>query len=196
MGACSSRLMSMIGQAAGFPDLGNADDAGPVTFGMGVADMIQNRRAGEQPPQQPQQQQEQQPGAGGDEEMRAADSSSAASTFGGSYTDDTSESESEPDLRSLDSLVSTHIHFKNRSAVPVKLYWINYDGDEVPYRTLQAGQSCRQQTFVTHPWTFRSVSHTGKPVACDNRTVRSDAAGRARPPCAPLPRPPLRLASA
>ena len=76
-------------------------------------------------------------------------------------------------LRSIDSLVSTHIQFKNRSSVPVKLFWINYDGEEVPYRTLQLGQSCRQQTFVTHPWTFRSASQAQKPVACKKRTVRN-----------------------
>lgn len=154
MGVCSSRIMSLIGHAAGFPDVGHGDDAGPVTFGAGVADMIQNQRAQEQQPVNA---------------AEAADAISTASTLGG--TDANSDEESEPDLRSLDSLVSTHIHFKNRSSVPVKLFWINYDGDEVPYRTLQAGQSCRQQTFVTHPWTFKSVSHTGKPVACNKLTV-------------------------
>ena len=162
MGVCSSRIMSLIGHAAGFPDVGHGDDAGPVTFGAGVADMIQNQRAQEQQPVNA---------------AEAADAISTASTLGG--TDANSDEESEPDLRSLDSLVSTHIHFKNRSSVPVKLFWINYDGDEVPYRTLQAGQSCRQQTFVTHPWTFKSVSHTGKPVACNKLTVRRC---RLRPP--------------
>ena len=58
-------------------------------------------------------------------------------------------------LRSTSSEDSTFILFHNQTESPVKLYWLNYEGQEVPYRSIEPGRVHRQQTFVTHPWTFK-----------------------------------------
>eukprot|EP00803_Ostreobium_quekettii_P006741 evm.model.scf_462.4 EVM.evm.TU.scf_462.4 scf_462:18879-19714(-) len=58
-------------------------------------------------------------------------------------------------VRSLHSKVSTHVSFVNNLDVPVAILWLNYRGDEVLYATLRPGARYRQQTYVTHPWTFR-----------------------------------------
>ena len=37
------------------------------------------------------------------------------------------------------------------------MFWIDYDGNHQPYKLLSPGQKHRQQTYLTHPWTFRTV---------------------------------------
>lgn len=177
MSTCSSRLMEILGQADAH---GGENNRAGAAGGGGQGGTVNANGAAAT-------------GGGGGGDARAVDRVGGAIIIGAGgvarrvvreVEDDDSDDEMHGEtagdrsrraqaggLRSIDSLVSTHIHFKNRSTVPVKLFWINYDGDEVPYRTLQLGQSCRQQTFVTHPWTFRSAS-LGQPVACKKRTVR------------------------
>lgn len=82
-------------------------------------------------------------------------------------------------IRSMSSDESTHILFENQTDTSIKLFWINYDGNEVPYRSIQPGKSHRQQTFLTHPWTFKAVD--SKPnlpmdfvVVNDSRVVFPD----------------------
>ncbi|WZN61387.1 VHL domain-containing protein [Chloropicon roscoffensis] len=58
-------------------------------------------------------------------------------------------------MRSTSSDESTYILFENQTESRVKLYWLNYDGQEVAYRSIEPGRVHRQQTFMTHPWTFK-----------------------------------------
>jgi len=37
------------------------------------------------------------------------------------------------------------------------MFWIDYDGNHQPYKLLSPGQKHRQQTYLTHPWTFMTV---------------------------------------
>ena len=60
-------------------------------------------------------------------------------------------------LRSKNSYVSTFMRFENRTGEYVKLYWYSYDGDLVAYRTLPPNTAFRQQSFVSHPWTFKCI---------------------------------------
>lgn len=60
-------------------------------------------------------------------------------------------------LRSKNSYVSTFMRFENRTGEYVKLYWYSYDGKLVAYRTLPPNTAFRQQSFVTHPWTFKCI---------------------------------------
>lgn len=53
------------------------------------------------------------------------------------------------------------IDFINVSAVGVDIYWINYEGDRVLYKSnLTPGASHQQPTYLTHPW-LAVVSGTG-----------------------------------
>jgi CSLREA domain-containing protein len=44
------------------------------------------------------------------------------------------------------------ITFDNQSGVTVGIYWLDYDGNRVPYNTLPSGASYDQPTWLTHPW--------------------------------------------
>eukprot|EP00216_Chloropicon_sp_CCMP2111_P002978 CAMPEP_0198236936 /NCGR_PEP_ID=MMETSP1446-20131203/2817_1 /TAXON_ID=1461542 ORGANISM="Unidentified sp, Strain CCMP2111" /NCGR_SAMPLE_ID=MMETSP1446 /ASSEMBLY_ACC=CAM_ASM_001112 /LENGTH=203 /DNA_ID=CAMNT_0043918913 /DNA_START=295 /DNA_END=906 /DNA_ORIENTATION=+ len=84
----------------------------------------------------------------------------------------------EEKIRSRNSDESTFLFFENQAGIPVKLYWINYDGQEIPYRCLQPGGTHRQQTFMTHPWTFKAVTENPEDVVVDDcRVVLPDREG-------------------
>lgn len=83
---------------------------------------------------------------------------------------------SESDLRSLSGGGSTSVTFVNTLDVPANIYWINYDGERVLYRTLLPSLSYRQQTYVRHPWVVcAGLHHTPvamfQPTQTDSRAV-------------------------
>ena len=55
-------------------------------------------------------------------------------------------------LRSTESRIPTSIEFVNRGPLSVHVDWIDPSGSRVRYKTLAAGQSYEQPTYVTHPW--------------------------------------------
>lgn len=77
-------------------------------------------------------------------------------------------------VRSLEGRVATEMLFENRSTESVLIYWINYQGEEVFYRELRAGDSYRQQTYVTHPWRIRAKNTRTviKTVAANSSTTQ------------------------
>lgn len=40
----------------------------------------------------------------------------------------------------------------NYTSYSFRLHWLNYSGDRVFYETVQAGETLRRQTYLTHPW--------------------------------------------
>ncbi len=58
----------------------------------------------------------------------------------------------EAALRSLRGDVKTTLIFINRSASPVRVNWIDYDGRRKEYARLAPGQRHEQSTFASHPW--------------------------------------------
>ncbi|KAF5375497.1 hypothetical protein D9615_009200 [Tricholomella constricta] len=57
-----------------------------------------------------------------------------------------------PNLVSIQGGQSTAIEFENKLQVEVKVFWVNFFGKQVLFATIPPGQSCRQLTFVGHPW--------------------------------------------
>jgi len=57
-----------------------------------------------------------------------------------------------PNLVSTQGGASTAIEFDNRLQVAIKVFWVNFFGKSVLFATIPPGQSCRQSTFVGHPW--------------------------------------------
>src|SRR5262245_54666580 len=55
-------------------------------------------------------------------------------------------------LKSGDSNMPAQIAFANRSAQTIKVYWIDWSGKRVLYKTLKSGQEYLQLTFLHHPW--------------------------------------------
>jgi serine/threonine protein kinase len=64
----------------------------------------------------------------------------------------------EKSLRSLAGDQSTSISFTNDGAEAVRLYWLDYNGDRVPYGTVAPGTTVLRQTYVTHPWVVADTS--------------------------------------
>lgn len=57
---------------------------------------------------------------------------------------------------SEESVTPTWIRFHNLCKdQAVRLFWYDYDGNLRPYKEIAPGASCRQQTYLSHPWTFR-----------------------------------------
>ena len=65
---------------------------------------------------------------------------------------------------SQESRQSTQVVFRNGVTNPparCRLFWLDYQGKLVRYKTLNPGETHRQQTFETHPWTFTTVPARG-----------------------------------
>lgn len=57
------------------------------------------------------------------------------------------------------------ILFNNKSDTPVDILWLNYDGVEVYYNTLQPDESYEQTSYFSHPWVvYRSGSNVCKGI--------------------------------
>lgn len=62
-----------------------------------------------------------------------------------------------PELRSLNSDIVSHVCFKSTTTRRVDLFWINFEGGRVKYKTFEPGEQYFINTFVTHPWIFRDA---------------------------------------
>ncbi len=65
---------------------------------------------------------------------------------------------------SQESRHSTSVVFRNAVADPparCRVFWLDYQGKLLRYKTLDPGETHRQQTFETHPWTFTTVPTRG-----------------------------------
>lgn len=55
-------------------------------------------------------------------------------------------------MRSPGSTVATTITFANGRASAIKVFWLDFNGQRVPYLTVAPQGSALQQTFVGHIW--------------------------------------------
>ena len=65
---------------------------------------------------------------------------------------------SEPNYASRPSKERTGMTFVNRSAGPLDVYWLSFQGERVPYQHLPPGGRFVQQTFIGHNWLVTDVS--------------------------------------
>ncbi|PYL06467.1 MAG: hypothetical protein DME33_13590 [Verrucomicrobia bacterium] len=66
--------------------------------------------------------------------------------------DASEETLSEKGLKSETGNVKARITFVNRSKQPLKVYWLDYNGERVLYKKLKPSESYTQDTYMTHPW--------------------------------------------
>lgn len=59
------------------------------------------------------------------------------------------------------SAVEALVTFDNQSSHAVKIYWINFSGDRVLYKTLSPSEKYTQSTFLTHPWVVTDSEDNG-----------------------------------
>jgi len=58
----------------------------------------------------------------------------------------------ENTLKSATGGTASTITFSNTTSTPLKVYWIDFRGKRVLYKSLAAGASYRQNSFTQHPW--------------------------------------------
>jgi hypothetical protein len=63
-------------------------------------------------------------------------------------------------LRSVDSVTATEVVFFNQSQVPIRTYWLDFDGKRVFRAEIRPGDSFFQQTYVSHPWLITKTATT------------------------------------
>jgi hypothetical protein len=77
-----------------------------------------------------------------------------------------------PTTKGKSKVGKTHaqITFVNQTGETLSVYWLNYSGQRVFYKTLLAGKRYTQQTYLTHPWLV--LDPNGKCVASLTTRVR------------------------
>ena len=70
----------------------------------------------------------------------------------GSHQSGESSADAARSTRSINSDTPALITFVNHSGQSVNVYWLDFGGNRQLYKTLEAGGSFTQQTFLTHPW--------------------------------------------
>lgn len=76
----------------------------------------------------------------------------------------------EHTYRSLNSNSPGTLLFKNQSNDPaeiIKIYWLNFKGKRVHYKTLRPGKSWKVKTFDTHPWVVTRRNFSGREKCID-----------------------------
>ena len=71
--------------------------------------------------------------------------------------DETPEDEQLPDIRSRNSDNESLAMFVSSTDRPVDVFWVNYQGRRVKYKTLEPRETYMVSTFETHPWVFRDA---------------------------------------
>jgi hypothetical protein len=68
-------------------------------------------------------------------------------------------------LVSVESEHLATILFTNNADTDVDILWLNYDGEEVYYKTLKPGESYEQISYFSHPWViYRAESNICKGI--------------------------------
>ncbi|KAJ7034574.1 von Hippel-Lindau disease tumor suppressor, beta/alpha domain-containing protein [Mycena alexandri] len=78
--------------------------------------------------------------------------------------------ETEENLHSGESIISTFVTFVNKTHQTVTGDWIDREGNPINYWTLQAGEEIRQPTYVSHPWVIRDSNSRTIGVFLPRRT--------------------------
>lgn len=58
----------------------------------------------------------------------------------------------ERDLKSLSDTVSANLVFRNTRPRDISLFWLNYEGRRIFYRTVRNGAQYALTTYISHPW--------------------------------------------
>ena len=64
-----------------------------------------------------------------------------------------------PYLNSVNTGRSVSLRFYNSQRYSVRIYWVDYRGNLVYYRSLSSGQSFSQRTSSRHSWVWMSYSN-------------------------------------
>lgn len=60
--------------------------------------------------------------------------------------------------------ISSSINFNNSSTKTIKIYWLNFSGQRVLYKTMAPKTSYKQKTYLTAPWVVTDVNDNCKGI--------------------------------
>lgn len=95
-----------------------------------------------------------------------------------------------PELCSKSTQFPSFISFRNNTERVVDIYWVDYKGHCVHYKSLEPNNRISVNTYETHPWVFRDQTSRAKLVVNNNqvfmprhftKALRSDPSGDVRP---------------
>ena len=93
-----------------------------------------------------------------------------------------------PDFRSKESHVAVELELHNNRRVEVDYYWVNFQGEEEYFGTLQPHETTSLTSYATHPWVFKV---RGREIATHVCKTRWHQHVDIDPPPAPIPAPRL-----
>jgi hypothetical protein len=64
----------------------------------------------------------------------------------------------EDRFRSVEEIQATQIEFSNQHSSPVRLYWLDHQGQRNLIATIDQGRQLTQRTFGTYPWLITDVA--------------------------------------
>jgi hypothetical protein len=100
--------------------------------------------------------------------------------------------DSEMRFASRPSRESTAIEFTNLGEQPVKVYWLNFQGQRIPYNpNLAPGAQHDQQTFVGHNWLITTMTEQCLGIFETAPQATGDISAAAPPPPIPTEEQPL-----
>ena len=63
------------------------------------------------------------------------------------------------------------LEFKNESEDKIDMFWHNFGGSKIQYKTIEPGDTRAQWTYVTHPWSAVSQSDPEAQIYVDAKEV-------------------------
>ena len=75
-------------------------------------------------------------------------------------------------LRSVASKTPSKLTVRNSTSDKIECYWINYEGIEIFYGVVEAGQDWVLDTFVSHPWVFKQAGQVRSTFTATDATHR------------------------
>ncbi|KAJ8398860.1 hypothetical protein AAFF_G00417680 [Aldrovandia affinis] len=75
------------------------------------------------------------------------------------------EQEVSASLKSQNADIPTYVIFINNSTQDARAWWLNYSGNPVSYGDIRRGTTLKMNTFLGHPWLFRSSENGAKLLA-------------------------------
>jgi len=79
----------------------------------------------------------------------------------------------EPHLKSEDASFPTAIIFTNRTRDNISLFWLDYRGERVAYKTLRSGEAYTQRTYISHPWVIVGPHGACRKIVLPGSTTRT-----------------------
>uniref|UniRef100_T1GR73 von Hippel-Lindau disease tumour suppressor beta domain-containing protein n=1 Tax=Megaselia scalaris TaxID=36166 RepID=T1GR73_MEGSC len=76
----------------------------------------------------------------------------------------------QPRLISGESVQEVFLLFINKSGRSADIFWINYNGEQKYFGTIEPGAQKKINTFSNHPWVFRSKI-TGEKLHIENKDI-------------------------